>query len=321
MTTAKSSSADPGSTRGRGLDALFEGTVSPTAANHSVDADLAALLDNEVMAAETGASPARLPVDRAAVPDDVAPSARGDEPLEGVDLPPVAAEAQPVRTVEPEDRFRPHTGGAHIGDADRRLPNPNRASSAHHPALWSDHHGHIDRTHACRAGSDFRSVGAASGGNQVHLAAGIGSGTGAARAAVRRWNAPRTRRRSSSNAWMRCSTRAGRRRSISRSTISTSRLRRSSAARRKRRSGRSPCYARRGKFLLETPEEYVAAEYRTMQVRAMLDPCARAASSRVLRTAHPGLRDWVAGGLARRPDPRRAARPLAHADRSDRRRE
>ena len=56
MTTAKSSSADPGAARGRGLDALFEGTVSPTTTKYSVDADLAALLDNEVMAAETGSS-------------------------------------------------------------------------------------------------------------------------------------------------------------------------------------------------------------------------------------------------------------------------
>ena len=56
MTTAKNSSADPGATRGRGLDALFEGTVSPAATNQSVDADLAALLDNEIMAAETGSS-------------------------------------------------------------------------------------------------------------------------------------------------------------------------------------------------------------------------------------------------------------------------
>ena len=56
MTTAKSSSANPGAAHGRGLDALFEGTVGPTATNQSVDADLAALLDNEVMAAETGTS-------------------------------------------------------------------------------------------------------------------------------------------------------------------------------------------------------------------------------------------------------------------------
>ncbi len=103
MTTAKTSSADPGAARGRGLDALFEGAVSPTAANHSVDADLAALLDNEVMAAETGSSLGEAsPPAAAAMPEDVAPSAGGYEPLPGVDLPPVAAEAQPASLFEPE---------------------------------------------------------------------------------------------------------------------------------------------------------------------------------------------------------------------------
>jgi hypothetical protein len=102
MTTAKSSSTDPGAPRGRGLDALFEGTVSSTATSHSVDADLAALLDNEVMAAETGSNLGEAAPSTAAVPEDLAPSARGDEPLVGVDLPPVAAEAQPVLVVEPE---------------------------------------------------------------------------------------------------------------------------------------------------------------------------------------------------------------------------
>ncbi len=103
MTTAKSSSSNPGSARGRGLDALFEGTTSPTTVNHSVDADLAALLDNEVMAAETGAGtgPAA-PAVVASVPAVPASSARDSEPLEDVDLPPVAAEAQPVTPVEPE---------------------------------------------------------------------------------------------------------------------------------------------------------------------------------------------------------------------------
>ena len=104
MTTAKNSSADPGPARGRGLDALFEGTVSPQATNQSVDADLAALLDNEIMAAETGSSldVAGGPLSVAAVMEGVAPSALGDEPLVGVDLPPVAAEAQPILAVEPE---------------------------------------------------------------------------------------------------------------------------------------------------------------------------------------------------------------------------
>jgi hypothetical protein len=104
MTTAKNSSADPGATRGRGLDALFEGTVSPAATNQSVDADLAALLDNEIMAAETGTSlgGAGDPPSVSAVTEGAAPSARDDEPLVGIDLPPVAAEAQPVPAVEAE---------------------------------------------------------------------------------------------------------------------------------------------------------------------------------------------------------------------------
>jgi hypothetical protein len=103
MTTAKSSSIDSRAARGRGLDALFEGTVSPTATHYSVNADLAALLDNEVMAAETGSSLGEaVPSSAAVVPEDVVPALRGDEPLMGVDLPPVAAEAQPVPVVEPE---------------------------------------------------------------------------------------------------------------------------------------------------------------------------------------------------------------------------
>jgi hypothetical protein len=104
MTTAKNSSADPGATRGRGLDVLFEGTVSPAATNQSVDADLAALLDNEIMAAETGSSldVAGGSPSVAAVTAGAASSARGDEPLAGIDLPPLAAEAQPVSPIEPE---------------------------------------------------------------------------------------------------------------------------------------------------------------------------------------------------------------------------
>jgi hypothetical protein len=85
------------------LDALFEGAVSPTATHYDVDADLAALLDNEVRAAETGSGLGEaVPPVEAVVPEGVAPSARGDEPLAGVDLPPVAADAQPVPAVEPE---------------------------------------------------------------------------------------------------------------------------------------------------------------------------------------------------------------------------
>ena len=58
MTTARSSTGNPGPARGRGLDALFEGAAAgPAIPARNVDADLAALLDNEVSAAETGASP------------------------------------------------------------------------------------------------------------------------------------------------------------------------------------------------------------------------------------------------------------------------
>jgi hypothetical protein len=82
---------------------LFEGTTSPTTANHAVDTDLAALLDNEVMAAETGIGPAAAAAAAAAsVPAVPVSSVRGSEPLEDVDLPPAAAEAQPVTIVEPE---------------------------------------------------------------------------------------------------------------------------------------------------------------------------------------------------------------------------
>ena len=103
MTTAKSSSVDSTAARGRGLDALFEGTARPTATHFSVNADLAALLDNEVMAAETGSSLGEaVPSSAAVVPEDVVPAGRGEEPLMGVDLPPVAAEAQPVPVVAPE---------------------------------------------------------------------------------------------------------------------------------------------------------------------------------------------------------------------------
>ena len=129
MTTVKSSSVNPGATRGRGLDALFEGTASPTAANHSVDADLAALLDNEVMAAETGAGTGEsVPAAAASVPESPAASVRGSEPLEGVDLPPVAAEAQSVRPVEPEPAPPPPASPTPAPEPqpERRLPTTQR---------------------------------------------------------------------------------------------------------------------------------------------------------------------------------------------------
>ena len=103
MTTAKSSSIDSGAARGRGLDALFEGAVSPTATHYDVDADLAALLDNEVMAAETGSGLGEaVPPVRGCCAGRCGAFRAGDEPLAGVDLPPVAAEAQPVPAIKPE---------------------------------------------------------------------------------------------------------------------------------------------------------------------------------------------------------------------------
>ena len=127
MTTAKSNSANPGPTRGRGLDALFEGTASPTAANHSVDADLAALLDNEMLAAETGAGTGEsVPAAAASVPESPAASVRGSEPLEGVDLPPVAAEAQSVRPVAPEPAPHPPASSTPASSPPAPEPQPER---------------------------------------------------------------------------------------------------------------------------------------------------------------------------------------------------
>lgn len=95
MTTARTSAATPGAARGRGLDALFEGMTGPVSsgsAGKDIDADLAALLDDEVVAAETGGQPI------AVTPP--APSTRGgtagDAATDVIDVPPSAAEAQPA---------------------------------------------------------------------------------------------------------------------------------------------------------------------------------------------------------------------------------
>lgn len=96
MTTARSNASAAGATRGRGLDALFDGAigpVNPISAGKDIEADLAALLDDEVIAAETGGQPA------AASPAPVTPT-RGLEPsavaAEPIDVPPSVAEAQPA---------------------------------------------------------------------------------------------------------------------------------------------------------------------------------------------------------------------------------
>lgn len=82
MTTTRSSTAQPGAARGRGLDALFENDTAP--GRPAVDADLAALLDSEMMAAEGGEAPAA--TTRAAG--------------ESIDVPPAAPEAQPAAAAE-----------------------------------------------------------------------------------------------------------------------------------------------------------------------------------------------------------------------------
>ncbi len=120
MSTARISSGSSTAARGRGLDALFDGATAPVVApaRSTVATDLAALLDDEFMAAETGGTAAAAegatePV--MAVPTAVAPAAaRGISrdvgvlaaepvsPVEGVDLPPSAAEALPIAPLEPE---------------------------------------------------------------------------------------------------------------------------------------------------------------------------------------------------------------------------
>lgn len=98
MTTTKSSPGNPGPGRGRGLDALFEGAAPPVAATYDVNADLAALLDDEVVAAETGGAQAEIPRPAAPAPEVLPPAARTAEPVTapaGVDVPPSGVKAPP----------------------------------------------------------------------------------------------------------------------------------------------------------------------------------------------------------------------------------
>jgi len=114
-----------GATRGRGLDALFESGRYPTESRRDVAADLAALLDNEVIAAEMGAPVAsaepagrttEIPAEPFVFRDEpaapvpayagtVRPPAAEPRPSspaqEAIDMPPLADEAQP-REPEPE---------------------------------------------------------------------------------------------------------------------------------------------------------------------------------------------------------------------------
>ncbi len=105
MTTAKSNAGTPGATRGRGLDALFEGATAPSSARSSIDADLAALLDDEVSAAETGRSTVVPATEERAVADSVPSQPPSSPPAtprlqseavrtDSIDVPPSAAEAQ-----------------------------------------------------------------------------------------------------------------------------------------------------------------------------------------------------------------------------------
>lgn len=125
MTTVRSKPGNPGATRGRGLDALFDGATGPVSvigAGRDIDADLAALLDDEVIAAETGIQPGSVPPP-APEPDPlpVAPppqpvaAARAPAPREAlpgpaaepIDVPPSAAEARPAPAPEPAARPEP----------------------------------------------------------------------------------------------------------------------------------------------------------------------------------------------------------------------
>ncbi len=126
MTTAKTSTGSPGSARGRGLDALFEGAVPPAAVTQEVNADLAALLDNEVIVAETGGVQGETPSPATPEPVVSTPLARGVEPMSppvGVDVPPFAAEARSTEPTQPEPTLPPVSAPA---ETPRRLPPTQR---------------------------------------------------------------------------------------------------------------------------------------------------------------------------------------------------
>ncbi len=109
MTTANSNAGNrgthavAGTIRGRGLDALFEGTTAPSSVRSDIDADLAVLLDDEMLAAETGRSTAAAEqsiLDSAPQPSSGSTSTTPNVYSESVrsepiDVPPSAAEARP----------------------------------------------------------------------------------------------------------------------------------------------------------------------------------------------------------------------------------
>ncbi|MCX7707180.1 MAG: hypothetical protein N2204_04145, partial [Anaerolineae bacterium] len=132
MTTATGNTPSPGMPRGRGLDALFDSTAPPPGPRPDVEADLAALLDNEVMAAETGRSPGvQVPYDfgadsQAQPPIGAPPKPAATAPgrtAESIDVPPLAAEAQPAPPAAEPGRQLPTTKrfGAIIMD---EVPQP-----------------------------------------------------------------------------------------------------------------------------------------------------------------------------------------------------
>ncbi len=128
MTTARSNAGSPVTSRGRGLDALFEGTiVSPNVAP-DVDADLAALLDDEVQAAETGSLPNSAPQglpdvslgrDAGAAPRT--PPAADTSSREPIDVPLPASEAQPTKPPAPANPPTPP-----LAEPARQLPTTKR---------------------------------------------------------------------------------------------------------------------------------------------------------------------------------------------------
>lgn len=110
MTTPQNSTTSPETTRGRGLDALFENSLPSSESDQEIDTDLAALLDNEVMAAEAGTTPKTvaepaLPSQPSAVSEIPASSSKKGESMpqeQPIDVPPPATEAQPVEPASQE---------------------------------------------------------------------------------------------------------------------------------------------------------------------------------------------------------------------------
>ncbi|MGQ9489904.1 MAG: hypothetical protein ACUVR4_02980 [Anaerolineae bacterium] len=130
MTTAPGNTPSPGSARGRGLDALFDSTAPPPGPKFDVEADLAALLDNEVLAAETGRStdadagaPHDFGADSQPQPTAAGPSAAAGRTTDSIDVPPLASEAQPAPSAAEPGRQLPTTKrfGAIIMD---EVPQP-----------------------------------------------------------------------------------------------------------------------------------------------------------------------------------------------------